>query len=83
MHSGRFVYSQLLDFLPKHEFDKCVKHSGRRERKAPEPPTKPLHNSTDFQHQPFRENPISQAFSDQESTYEYNQMRNQLNLFDF
>ncbi len=24
MHSGRIVFSQLMDFFPKHEFDKCV-----------------------------------------------------------
>jgi hypothetical protein len=25
MHSGRIVFSQLMDFLPKHEFNKCVR----------------------------------------------------------
>ena len=25
MHTGRLVFSQLMDFLPKHEFDKCVR----------------------------------------------------------
>ena len=25
MHAGRIVFSQLMDFLPKHEFDKCVR----------------------------------------------------------
>jgi transposase len=25
MHSGRTVFSQLLDFLPKHQFDQCVR----------------------------------------------------------
>jgi hypothetical protein len=25
MHSGRSVFSQLMDFLPRHEFNKCVK----------------------------------------------------------
>jgi len=25
MHSGRTVFSQLLDFLPKHQFDLCVR----------------------------------------------------------
>ncbi len=25
MHSGRTVFSQLIDFLPKREFDKCVR----------------------------------------------------------
>ncbi len=24
MHTGRTVFSQLLDFLPKHQFDRCV-----------------------------------------------------------
>ena len=24
MHQGRIVFSQLMDFLPKHEFKKCV-----------------------------------------------------------
>lgn len=24
MHSGRIIFSQILDFLPKHEFNKCV-----------------------------------------------------------
>ena len=24
MHTGRFVFSQLMDFLPKNEFNKCV-----------------------------------------------------------
>ena len=24
MHAGRIVFSQLMDLLPKHEFDKCV-----------------------------------------------------------
>lgn len=24
MHTGRFVFSQLMDFLPHHEFNKCV-----------------------------------------------------------
>ena len=26
MHSGRIVFSQLMDFLPRHEFNKCVRH---------------------------------------------------------
>ena len=35
MHTGRIVFAQLLDFLPRHEFDKCVrryrgKHRVRR-----------------------------------------------------
>lgn len=25
MHTGRIVFSQLLDFLPRHEFDRCVR----------------------------------------------------------
>jgi len=25
MHAGRIVFSQLMEFLPKHEFDKCVR----------------------------------------------------------
>jgi len=25
MYSGRIVFSQLMDFLPKHDFDKCVR----------------------------------------------------------
>ena len=25
MHSGRIVFSQLMDFLPRHEFSKCVR----------------------------------------------------------
>src|SRR5579859_2539997 len=25
MHSGSFVFAQLMDFLPRHEFDKCVR----------------------------------------------------------
>lgn len=25
MHSGRFVFSQLMDFLPRYEYDKCVR----------------------------------------------------------
>jgi len=24
MHNGRFVFSQLMDCLPRHEFNKCV-----------------------------------------------------------
>jgi len=32
MHSGRIVFSQLLDFLPKKQFDRCVRryHGNRR-----------------------------------------------------
>ena len=25
MHTGRFMFSQLMDFLPKYEYDKCVR----------------------------------------------------------
>ncbi len=25
MHAGRFIFSQLMDFLPKYEYDKCVR----------------------------------------------------------
>ena len=25
MHTGRFIFSQLMDFLPKYEYDKCVR----------------------------------------------------------
>jgi transposase len=34
MHEGRFVFAQLMEFLPKHEFDQCVKryHGNRRLR---------------------------------------------------
>src|SRR4030066_28572 len=24
MHAGQFVFAQLMDFLPRHEFNKCV-----------------------------------------------------------
>ena len=24
MHTGRVLFSQLMDFLPKHEFNKCI-----------------------------------------------------------
>jgi hypothetical protein len=31
MHEGRIIFSQLMDFLPKHEFDKCVqRYDGNR-----------------------------------------------------
>jgi len=31
MHVGKFVFAQLLDFLPRHEFDACVqRHGGQR-----------------------------------------------------
>jgi hypothetical protein len=34
MHSGQFVFAQLMEFLPRHEFDACVRRYGgnRRER---------------------------------------------------
>ena len=34
MHAGRTVFSQLLDFLPKHQFDQCVRryHGNHRIR---------------------------------------------------
>ena len=37
MNEGRTVFAQLLDFLPKYEFDKCVAryHGNRRVRKFP------------------------------------------------
>ncbi len=37
MNEGRTVFAQLLDFLPKYEFDKCVAryHSNFRVRKLP------------------------------------------------
>jgi len=25
MHEGRLVFSQLMDFFPKHEFSRCVR----------------------------------------------------------
>jgi hypothetical protein len=28
MHSGQFVFAQLMDFLPRHEFDSCVRRYG-------------------------------------------------------
>ena len=28
MHAGRFIFSQLMDFVPKYEFDKCVRRYG-------------------------------------------------------
>ena len=35
MYTGRIIFSQLLDFLPKYEFSKCVKryHGNRRVRR--------------------------------------------------
>jgi len=37
MNEGRTVFAQLLDFLPKYEFDKCVAryHGNFRVRKLP------------------------------------------------
>src|ERR1035437_9551993 len=37
MNEGRPVFAQLLDFLPKYEFDKCVAryHGNFRVRKLP------------------------------------------------
>ena len=37
MNEGRTVFAQLLDFLPKYEFDKCVAryHGNCRVRKLP------------------------------------------------
>jgi hypothetical protein len=32
MHQGRIVFAQLLDFFPKHEFDKCVRRYGGNRR---------------------------------------------------
>ena len=26
MHQGRIIFAQLLDFLPRHEFNRCVEH---------------------------------------------------------
>ncbi|MFH0792901.1 MAG: IS4 family transposase [bacterium] len=35
MHTGRFVFSQLMDFLPKYEYDKCVRrYRGNRRVRA-------------------------------------------------
>jgi transposase len=28
MHSGQFVFAQLMDFLPRHEFNTCVRRHG-------------------------------------------------------
>jgi len=31
MHSGRLVFAELMDFLPRHEFNRCVRqHQGNR-----------------------------------------------------
>src|SRR5437868_4844963 len=32
MHTGRFVFAQLLDLLPRHEFAKCVERYGGNRR---------------------------------------------------
>ena len=32
MYAGRFVFSQLMDFLPKYEYDKCVRRYGGNRR---------------------------------------------------
>ena len=32
MHAGRIVFSQLLDFLPKKQFDRCVRRYGGNHR---------------------------------------------------
>ena len=34
MHSGQLVFAQLMDFLPRHEFNTCVRryHGHRRQR---------------------------------------------------
>lgn len=32
MHEGRIVFSQLLDFFPRYEFDKCVRRYGGNHR---------------------------------------------------
>lgn len=32
MHVGRYVFSQLMDFLPKYEYDKCVRRYGGNRR---------------------------------------------------
>ena len=35
MHEGRFVIAQLMDFLPKHEYDRCVKrYQGNRRHRS-------------------------------------------------
>lgn len=37
MNQGRYIFAQLLDFLPKYEFDKCAAryHGNRRSRSLP------------------------------------------------
>ena len=34
MHSGKLIFSQLMEFLPRHDFDACVRRYGgdRRQR---------------------------------------------------
>lgn len=33
MHTGRFLFSQVLDLVPRHEFNRCVeRYEGRRRR---------------------------------------------------
>lgn len=32
MHSGRLVFAQLMDFVPRHEFDACVRRYGGQRR---------------------------------------------------
>src|SRR3989338_11243062 len=32
MHQGKHVFSQIVDFVPRHEFDKCVKRYGGNSR---------------------------------------------------
>lgn len=32
MHSGQFVFAQLMDFLPRHEFNACVRRYGGERR---------------------------------------------------
>lgn len=35
MHEGRLVFSQLMDFVPKHAYDECVKrYAGNRRRRT-------------------------------------------------
>lgn len=35
MHEGRFIFSQLMDFLPKYEFDRCVRrYRGNHRRRS-------------------------------------------------
>jgi len=67
MNSGKTIFSQLMDFIPPYEFRrKCGKDpnmdchlricSGSHRQKGNETGPKPLHNSTDFERDPFREN---------------------------